>query len=393
MGIQGSEPEARHFGKARSITAQAHIYPSFKRPEFWTIHPWQIIPVDDPPPFEFPDKDLIEELARLYINRINDLLPVLHAPSFLKSIREGLHFRDRHFGAVVLAVCAVGSRFSSDPRIFEEGSNSEQSVGWKWIRQVQPIKTSFLEPPCIYELQLYCVYILFMNSTTAPEVCWPLISFGLHLAKDVGAHRKKPGNPKPTLESELLKRAFWFLYISDIYFQTFYTHSANHVVFIHSFDVDFPIEDCDDEYWEHSDADLAFKQPPGKPCSASYYVTILKLVDILGYAARTIYAAKRSEMWTAMGLSALEWNEKIVAELDSSLNRWVNYIPDHLTWDPKRENLEHFRQSAMLYATYYWIQIQVHRSFIPPPGQGSVLSFPSLTICATGCPSVSVSLH
>ncbi|KAE9397124.1 hypothetical protein BT96DRAFT_884198 [Gymnopus androsaceus JB14] len=381
MGIQGQEPEARHFGNVRSIAAKVYIYPTFKRPEFWTIHPWQIIPADELPPFEFPDEDLIQELAKLYINRINDLLPVLHAPSFLKSIREGLHFKDRHFGAVVLAVCAVGSRFSSDPRVFEEGSNSEQSVGWKWIRQIQPIKTSFLVPPCIYELQLYCIYVLFMNSTTTPEMCWPLISFGLRLAQDVGAHRKKPGNLKPTLESELWKRAFWMLYVIDIYVSAFLGRPRS--IANEDFDVEFPIEDCDDEYWEHSDPDLAFKQPPGKPCSASYYTTFIKLMDILGYAARTIYSARRSEMGNAMGLSALEWNQKIVAELDSSLNRWVDNIPEHLTWDPKRENPGHFRQSAMLYVTYYWIQIQVHRTFIPPPGQVSVLSYPSLAICAT----------
>ncbi|KAE9397123.1 hypothetical protein BT96DRAFT_86269 [Gymnopus androsaceus JB14] len=381
MGIQSSEPKARHFGNSSSIAAKVDTRPSSKRPEFWTIHPWQIIPAVDPPPFIFPDEDLIQDLSKHYISRINDVLPLLHPQSFLRSIGEGLHFKDRHFGAVVLAVCAVGSRFSSDPRVFEEGSSSEQSVGWKWIRQIQPIKTSFLVPPCIYELQLYCVYMFFMNSTTTPEVCWPLISFGLRLAQDVGAHRKKPANPRPTLESELGKRAFWFLYISDIYVSALLGRARS--IANEDFDVEFPIEDCDDEYWEHSDPDLAFKQPPGKPCSASYYATFIKLMDILGYAARTIYAARRSEMWTAMGLSSLEWNEKIVAELDSSLNRWVDNIPDHLTWDPKRENPEHFRQSAMLYATYYWIQIQVHRTFIPPPGQASVLSFPSLAICAT----------
>ena len=36
----------------------------------------------------------------------------------------------------------------------------------------------------------------------------------------------------------------------------------------------------------------------------------------------------------------------------------------------------------MLYATYHWVQIQVHRPFIPRPGQEPVLPFPSLAICS-----------
>ena len=57
---------------------------------------------------------------------------------------------------------------------------------------------------------------------------------------------------------------------------------------IHSFDADFPIENCDDEYWEYLDPELAFKQPPGKPSSALYWIGLIKLIDIMGYAIRTI---------------------------------------------------------------------------------------------------------
>lgn len=34
-------------------------------------------------------------------------------------------------------------------------------------------------------------------------------------------------------------------------------------------------------------------------------------------------------MWSAIGLTKLEWNEKIVAELDSSLNKWADDLPEH----------------------------------------------------------------
>ena len=50
-------------------------------------------------------------------------------------------------------------------------------------------------------------------------------------------------------------------------------------------------------------------------------------------------------------------------------------------WDPNRENLVFLNQSANLYASYYQLQISVHRPFIPSPRKPSPLSFPSLAIC------------
>ncbi|KAF9076758.1 fungal-specific transcription factor domain-containing protein [Rhodocollybia butyracea] len=356
-----------------------------KRPEFWAIHPWQLKPEEVPVPFKFPDENLIQDLVKLFLDRINYLIPFVHGPSFLKNIEKGLHFNDRQFGALVLAVCAVGARFSKDPRIFEDGSTSEQSVGWRWIRQVDPIKKSFTSPSSVYELQLYGVYIMFMQCTTTPEYCWVLIKVGLSMALDVGAHRKRPPNTKPTLENELWKRAFWVLYILDIFASSFLGRPRS--ITTEDFDVDLPV-DCDDEYWQGPNSEIAFK-PPARPSSASYIKCLIKLLDILAHAIGTIYAVRREDIWTAMGLSELEWNQKIVAELDSLLNNWVDDLPGHLKWDPNRQDFEHFRCSANLYVTYckHWIQILVHRRFIPKPGQMPVLSFPSLAIIANAARS------
>ncbi|KAE9388531.1 hypothetical protein BT96DRAFT_981027 [Gymnopus androsaceus JB14] len=311
-------------------------------------------------------------------------LPALHKPSFLRSIAQNLHYKDIHFGALVLAVCALGARISDDPRVYEDdvgvlGSQSndaiEQSAGWKWIRQIQPVKRTFSTPSCIYEIQLYSLYIIFMQATSTPESCWVLVSIGVRLAQDVGAHRKK-GCVKPTLETELWKRAFWMLYIADIF--TSAVMGRPRCINTEDFDVELPCNEC----WED--------QQPGQPSSALYFVCLIKLMDVLGLVMRTIYAVKLSsqyairtpDMWTTTGVTRLQWNEKIVAQLDSSLNKWVDEIPEHLRWDPNKENTEYFHQSVVLYTTYYWVQVQVHRPFIPRSGNGSILSFPSLAICA-----------
>jgi hypothetical protein len=56
---------------------------------------------------------------------------------------------------------------------------------------------------------------------------------------------------------------------------------------ISSFDVDLPLE-CDDEYWEHPNPDMAFKQPPGKPSVIAYFNSYLKLNQVLAFSLRTI---------------------------------------------------------------------------------------------------------
>ena len=93
-----------------------------------------------------------------------------------------------------------------------------------------------------------------------------------------------------------------------------------------SFDVDYPIE-CDDEYWEPNKiSGRAFQQPSGKPSVITGFVYELKLCEILALTLRTLYATKKSKIRS--GLTGNEWEHRIVAELDSSLNKWKDSLPD-----------------------------------------------------------------
>ncbi|KAK7437250.1 Gypsy retrotransposon integrase-like protein 1 [Stygiomarasmius scandens] len=383
-GKEGTEEEdTAPFGKcASSFTQTALPSQSLRRPEVWTIYPWQLPPDENLPPLEFPSDDLLPSLVDLYFTSTNRFLPLLHRPTFEKNIRQRLHYRDRQFGYVVLTVCAIGARHSSDSRVYYDESRNEFSVGWRWFRQVKMIKSSFTNPPTLYELQLCVAAVMFLQCTSTPEACWILSSLGIRYAQDVGAHRRRAG--KPTVERELWKRAFWCLYILDVFVSAFMGRPR--ATSADDCDADLPIE-CDDEYWETEDPEQAFKQPSGKPSYMSAWSTFVKLLDIMSIAQRTIYAVRRSDFWTAMGMSGPEWNEKVVSELDSLLNNWVDSIPDHLRWDPNREDPVFFDQSVMLYTSYYWVQMVVHKPFIPKPGSASKLSFPSMAICANAARS------
>jgi hypothetical protein len=116
------------------------------------------------------------------------------------------------------------------------------------------------------------------------------------------------------------------------------------------------------------------------------------------------YSINKSKI--LLGFVGQQWEQHIVAELDSALNKWIDSVPDHRTystnfgqvltnfrrivrWDPNRENQLFFDQSVSLYSSYYQLQILIHRPFIPSPRKPSPLSFPSLAICTNAARSCS----
>ena len=49
----------------------------------------------------------------------------------------------------------------------------------------------------------------YLNTTNSPQGTLPILSLGIRMAQDVGAHRKKMYSATPTPEQELWRRAFW----------------------------------------------------------------------------------------------------------------------------------------------------------------------------------------
>lgn len=113
------------------------------------------------PPLLFPENDLLQDLIDIYFARFDPYMPLLHRSSFEQSVSEGLHLVDIGFGQVVLAVCALASRWSDDSRSMPEGTDSEHSKGWRWYRQISVKTSSYVEAPMLYDLQLCVVRVEF----------------------------------------------------------------------------------------------------------------------------------------------------------------------------------------------------------------------------------------
>lgn len=393
---------SRFFGKSSGVTlvqkaidlkkeytGDEDIIPDFRqqnkyRPEFRGTYPWELAAKDVVEPiYIFPQEDLAASLVDLYFKHYNVLTPLLHRPTFERKVAQGLHRRNASFGAVYLLVLAVGSRFSDDHRVCLEGQ-SEHSAGWKFFEQVQMVRKTLLGPPRLEDLQVHCLSVIYLMGTSAPQACWTIVGIGIRLAQDVGAHRRKAYSRKPTVEEELWKRAFWVLVSLDRLVSSSLGRPC--AIQDEDFDLDMPLE-CDDEYWEHPDPDKTFKQPPGKPSLVSHFVNVLKLNHILAFALRTIYSINKLKI--LLGFVGQQWEQQIVAELDSALNKWIDDVPDHLRWNPNMDINDFFMQSYSLYSSYYHVQILIHRPFIPSPRKPSPLSFPSLAICTNAARSCS----
>ncbi|KAJ7164615.1 fungal-specific transcription factor domain-containing protein [Mycena crocata] len=349
------------------------VSPPSRRPDSWRILPWEKDSYEERPhSFVYPDSDLISALLELYFVNIHPILPVLHRTSFERSVAEGLHLTDMAFGAALLAVLGLGSRYSDDPRVFVDG-RSTLSSGWPFVSQVQNARKVF--ELTIYDVQFYSLMTLFSIGTSFPQVSWLYLGLGIRFLQQRGEQRQRVPEGEFNANEEMWKRAFWALFSLERLVCTFIGRPSG--IHAEDLDIDYPLQ-IDDQYW-----DRGCVQPLGKPSLLSYFTCHLRLCEILEKALRRLYASKR--MRARMGWTGVEWEQRTVAELDSAMNDFFSSVPSHLRWDPQQTSDPFFTQSAVLHVTFYYIQIIIHRPYILRP---TFLAAPSLAICASAARSI-----
>ncbi|KAF9010516.1 fungal-specific transcription factor domain-containing protein [Cyathus striatus] len=337
--------------KTRQTGKDPAIRRYYGRPQYWEVRPWEQSFVEEQKfLFMYPEKDLLENLVDIYFTDFHPITPVLHRPTFIKSLANGLHLRNAGFGMTVLMVCAIASRQCEDSRVWLEEDETELSAGWKFFRQVPLVRNSLIQRATIYDVQYYCLAVHYLHGTSFPHLAWNILGIGIRVAQERGVHRRKGPGYKPTLEDELWKRAFWCLLMLDRFMCSFLGRPMS---------------------IQEEDMITAF----------SYH---LRLCEMFSFALRTLYSTKRSKMLT--GFVGSQWEQRVVTELDSAMNRWKDTLPDHLRWNPNNPNATFYHQSLVLHTSFYYLQIQVHRPFLL---KASSLSYPSLAFCTNAARSCS----
>ncbi|KAK7026216.1 fungal-trans domain-containing protein [Favolaschia claudopus] len=219
------------------------------------------------------------------------------------------------FGALVLVVCALGSRNSDDPRVFVEGSESEHSAGWKWYSQVRPLRAPVTLGTSLPQLQLICLSVIFVAGMTIPEDGWLLAGLGVRMAQCAGAHHRGGYQKLDPLSSELYRRVFWILFAEDTIMSSFNGRPA--IVKPTDYDVPLPT-DLDEELWGAYLMRYSQRGNCPRPSTLSVY---LKLILIVQRIQRAVYPVN--------GQLNLQ---DVIVELE------VDDIPEHLKWNPHQEN-------------------------------------------------------
>ncbi|KAJ7118356.1 fungal-specific transcription factor domain-containing protein [Mycena epipterygia] len=366
--------EARQYGQEEDEEGEPWSW-THRRPEYWMFSPWSTPTAQlhtHTHTYRFPPQDLVAHLAELYFSRAHIYLPVLHRPTFERSVEMGEYFWDDGFAANLLLVCAIGSRWSNDPRVLPSAGGDKGKphldCGWEWFNQVTPSGKHFLGRGTLCDVQYYCLAAHFLLGSAAPQACWMLVGVGLRLAQDAGAHRRSTHLEEPSVERELWKRAFWVLVYLDRYVSSLMGRAC--AIQYDDFDVELPVQ-CDDECWE--DASHPFQQPPGMPSRIAFFNALLRLNHILAFTLKVLYSLGKFR----------GWEQDFVADLDSALNRWRDQVPEHLSWDPARTDPVFFDQSVALHCAYCHLQILIHRSFIPTVRKSAPTGLPSMTVCTS----------
>ncbi|VDC05639.1 unnamed protein product [Peniophora sp. CBMAI 1063] len=318
---------------------------------------------DPPPPFQFPEQDLLNQLLQIYFVNVHMFAPVLHRPTFESDVKSGLHLRGRAFGSVVLL-----------------GEDNWHSAGWRYFMQVRLHSDALFSSSSshLHRLQAICLGVMYSIGFSSLHASLHA-TMGIRLALDIGAHKRSAYGVKLSAEDELFKRVFWTL----VFFDRTLSGSMGRPSSIQEedFDLELPLC-CDDEYL---DPQHGGKQPKGKSSTVSYFIWMIKLSQIQGLALRTIYASTKAR--AHYKFQGEEWTTRTIAQLDSLLNSWANTVPEHLRWDPDRTDDVFFCQSAHLWMQYHEMRIMVHRQFISSP-QTTPLPFPALAMCTSAAHSL-----
>ncbi|CAK5269796.1 unnamed protein product [Mycena citricolor] len=344
-----------------------------QRPQFYTLPPWEAVTRAQMPQYMYPEQDMITRLVDLYFAFVHPTLPILHRPSFEHCVSQGLHFRNKDFGALLLTVLALASRYSDDPRVLIDG-RSTLSSGWRFANQVN---MHGMWEPTIYGVQYLALMTVYIRGTSVQQTARNYLASrrsALSWSESTETETEPGGFPPPAIgrtpEEARQSDSAGTVFVLD---QTLSTHIGRPAGFhVEEYDTDLPLE-VDDEYWEDG-----FQQPPDKPASYSFFVHYIRLCEILGDALRRLYGSRKSKL--LMGWNGAEWEEDVVKSLDSQINAWLSAVPTHLRWktDNVPKDQTTFDQAALLYAQYNYVQIVIHRPFIK---RDNPLAAPSLSIC------------
>ncbi|PWZ02906.1 hypothetical protein BCV70DRAFT_143909, partial [Testicularia cyperi] len=370
------------------------LYPKGARPEFWILPsglmdaPGDVSLVMD----LWPEPDLATSLLDAYFARLNHDFPMINEAQFRDEYGNKPELRkDPEWVARAFAVFMAASQHLLDDRT-QADPKDPHSRGvhfWHAVKTLAWRNTPFERPLWRVQTMLLCT-LFQMGTPVSASASWFLLGGAIRALLDIGAHRKPTARKLglSRVDEESFKRVFWVAYSLDREVSA----ALGRPVMLQDEDIDLELPVAIDDYllFNTPENQPLPEQPKESPAIITGFLCALRLDELIGRTLRMVYALHKTKL--RFGAHGREWDERIVTEIDSALNNWLDTVPSHLRYDPHETNDEWLMQSSLLYSKYYNCQILVHRPFIPARKSGSetsILNFPSLAICTNASRSIS----
>lgn len=169
-----------------------------------------------------PPQDLLDHLIDLYKRTVHPLVPILHWPSFLRSLESPTVLKDPSFRSVVFGVLASAAPYSDDPRVIPDtdlapGINPEDAKGMQWmIAAVHCAFRPFFALPSLHDLQFMALFVSYIFLRTSAAFTWTAVPPALRRFIDAGVHRETTERwTSSFMTNEIRKRAFWTVILVD----------------------------------------------------------------------------------------------------------------------------------------------------------------------------------
>lgn len=369
--------------------------PKGARAEYWNVPSGFLDPPSDTSVAisSWPAPDLADKLLDAYFARMHREYPMLNEAQFRHEYKNRPELReDPEWLALCFCIFMVASHYvRGDDRVlaFPNDPHSRGMHWWQAAKNLIYRNTQVSKP--IVPIQCLLLSTLFqLGLPISASMAWLHLGGAIRLLVECGAHRKHAAKKLglSRMEEETYKRTFWIAYSLDR--EGASTLGRPIMLQDEDIDLELPLEIDDEILFNTPESEPLPKQPSDKPALIGGFLSSLRLDEIVGRTLKTVYALQKTKV--RFGINSKEWDERLVTEIDSALNGWLDTVPPHLRYDPHEPNDEWLMQSSLLYSKYYNCQILVHRPFIPAKkgaSESSILNFPSLAICTNAARSIS----
>ncbi|CAJ0889825.1 3600_t:CDS:2 [Entrophospora sp. SA101] len=323
---------------------------------------------------ELPSQELSDHLLELYFNNVHPLMAVIYKPRFFDQLKQ-----KEHPPLLLLnAIYAYASQFSDRIEVRSD-PNNHHTAGDFFFERAKALLDNDYDNARMTTIQALILLSLREYGTGRVTRAWLYSGMACRMSQELGIHRNNekwhPIDLKRE-EKEEQRRVFWACFVLD---RTASAHLGRPLA-IDEKDVDaaYPSEDEDDESeylpfkMEHvtvsstsspvSSSSSALgspiingpQEPRIKAHTASRFIYLIKLCEILGRVMQNVYAIRCNPVSMT--------SDTVLSILNSSLNSWYLALPEHLQYTPNSDQAKH-PSTLCLHILYYSALMFLHRPY------------------------------